>query len=505
MIPADLVARKVQELERTEGSDARQVREILWFIQWASWQEGGLVALARDIAAKTGDHFGTPRMLARREASCYTVAECIAIWREIPCGFRPDEIDSRHWRLLCQDEEYIDLDGDGACLRAGDLDPDGLIRDLSPVVCARICAEAFEVEMPRRLEELCTVPGQDFSGWSGTEGCRIHTNRDWMLDSLRNTLCQYMEMRARDIAQRVALTEVTKQVWDGMDYAIETRSLVHIDGDPRIGKTESVETRCLMYPGRFRLVKTPCSNSDADFFKAIAIALGIDPLSSKFRDRVEGVCDCGGPALTFDESHFLYPARYSEATPPMRLNWIRTRIVDTGQPCLLISSPQSWRQVQSRFLSKTRYTMEQFTGRIGLTVKLPSELSMADLIAVGRIHFRDLGEDYLELLAAKAMQSEGYLMAVQNIAKRAGWLAQRAGKRTVTLELFDQAVREIFPAVKTVPEPLVPVGVKRPHRKRAATRPQPPRSRIAGTLRRPALARAEAPAPAPNGLVPMAV
>ncbi len=212
----------------------------------------------------------------------------------------------------------------------------------------------------------------------------------------------------------------------------------------------------------------------------------------------------GGPALIFDEGHQLFPAKYCSTTSPMRLNWIRTRLVDNGQPCLLASTPQSWRHVQSRFLSKTRFAMEQFNGRIGLTVRLPSELSMVDLVAVARVHFPDLAEEYLELLAAKAMQSEQYLMAVQNIAKRVGWLVTRAGKGASTLELFDQAVREILPAVEQVSEPLVPVAVKRPQRKRAAARLQPPRSRIASSLRRLSPARVETPARAPGDLVPMA-
>ncbi len=286
-IPADLVARKARDVESIEGHADPQLREIFWFIQWASWQHGGLEALARDIVATMGEHIGTPRMRATQVPKVYTVEDCVQICREIPDRFLPKEVFSRHWRILCPETEFIDHTGFGP--RPFDWDPAGLIRDFNRDLCWRTCADSFIQEMPRRLEELCTVPGQSFRDSHGKL-----SERDWMVDSLRDTLTQYMERRARDIAQRVAFTEITKQVWEALDYALETRSLVHIDGDPRIGKTESIETRSLMYPGRFRMVKTPCSNSDGDFFKAIAIALGIDPRSTKLKDQVEDVCDWGG-------------------------------------------------------------------------------------------------------------------------------------------------------------------------------------------------------------------
>ncbi len=44
--------------------------------------------------------------------------------------------------------------------------------------------------------------------------------------------------------------------------------------------------------------------------------------------------------LIFDEAHFAFPQRYSATTTPFRLNYIRSQILEAGNPVALINTPQ---------------------------------------------------------------------------------------------------------------------------------------------------------------------
>jgi hypothetical protein len=99
--------------------------------------------------------------------------------------------------------------------------------------------------------------------------------------------------------------------------------------------------------------------------------------------------------LVFDEAAFLVPQRYAKNTPPMRLNWIRTEIVDKKLPVALVSTPQNYHHGIKKFVAATGDNITQFLGRNLYTVILPKELDKDDLIAVARKHFGQLDQDYL--------------------------------------------------------------------------------------------------------------
>jgi hypothetical protein len=141
----------------------------------------------------------------------------------------------------------------------------------------------------------------------------------------------------------------------------------------------------------------------------------------------------------------------------MRLNWIRTRIADHGCPLVLVTTPQDFKHCVDKFTRATGHNINQFLGRTLLTKRLPSELDPADLIAVAKIHFPELDADYLELIAAKAMQSESYLMAVEGIARRARFIARREGRAALALADVEKAIEEILPS-SVVAAPAAPVA-----------------------------------------------
>jgi len=254
---------------------------------------------------------------------------------------------------------------------------------------------------------------------------------------------------------RLAMTEVAKLIFDRLDYALSEKVMVRIEGGSRFGKTEALSAWADMRPGLARLVRVPCDNSMASFFKRIGEALGIecsygsDP--SRLKERVEYVIQHSGLFLLLDEAHFLAPMNFTETTAPHRLNWVRTEVVDRHLPLAISVTPQAFKGAIDRFVKKTRYDMTQFFGREFLPCLLPEVLSEADLISVARLHFPNLGDNALGYIASEARLSQNYLQAVEAISRRTRFLAGKRGG-AVRLKDVETAVSEVLSREPTLPE-----------------------------------------------------
>jgi hypothetical protein len=307
-----------------------------------------------------------------------------------------------------------------------------------------------------------------------------------------------MDRHAAQAIDSIVMTQVARKIFDRLQYALEEKEMLRIEGDTRVGKTEAVHAYCHARPGLARLVLTPCSNGDYDFFQAVAESAGLEvTLDTPLRElkhNVEFIIRHGGLMWILDEAHFLVPARIYRNTPPMRLNWIRTRIADHGCPLVLVTTPQDFKHGTDKLTKVTGYNLNQFTGRTLLVVRLPSELSTADLIAIARKHFPKLNEDYLELIAAKAMQSESYLKAVEAIGKLSRFIARQAGRDEPTLADVDAAIAEYAPTIPIRPAPSAAVasGVRQP----LAVKRGRPVAPVAAATALPAPVRQTSPAPA---------
>jgi hypothetical protein len=258
-----------------------------------------------------------------------------------------------------------------------------------------------------------------------------------------------MDRRAKEVSKRLAMTVVAKKVFDALDYALQERTMVRIEGDSRFGKSESVKAWAAMRPGLARVVTVPSSNSVAGLLRRVAEALGIPftygTQAQVLRERIEYVLRQSSMFLILDESAFLIPQNYTATTAPGRLNWVRTEIADRGLPLALVHTAQTFLPATDKFVKKTRFAMEQFFGRIYRTVQLPGTLDLADLIAVARIHFPEFGDEDLEEIADQAEVSENYLQTVEAIAKLTRYIARREGHRRITGSDIQAAIDEIMP------------------------------------------------------------
>ncbi len=313
------------------------------------------------------------------------------------------------------------------------------------------CLETAEYRLPQLLHDICNE--------KAVVPARVHYCYD-----LFGVLFDYMDIHRVRAGERLAETEVTLKVFDALDYAWAERKFVRIDGNTRFGKTESAKTWCAMHPGKVRMIKVPSSNSERDLVRAFAEALGFTAFSAKVIDDVHYVLRYGRIGFVLDECHFLLAAKYGRHTTPARLNWFRTRVVDQGLPCAIVTTPQTFNPQMRRYVRATGYDMQQFEGRVSLLVALPETLKKEDMFAVARLHFPRFGEAKLQLIIGAALKSESYLKAVEDIACRARWLGRKRGSESVNLQDVEAAIRDVVPEAADAPQPaaVAPAPAKRP-------------------------------------------
>ena len=453
VIPPEKVARKLVEVRNVW--DAEKVKqfeaeprlvELMWSIQWYSMQPGGVQKLTDGLLATYSERFVTEIMqkTGAPRGGRYSRAECLEVWWE----FR--DCDAFRW----PPEEHPGLEnfgqwyafvtrgigGKADALLGKGLTPDAIREGLEHFnwpFFKEYCEESARLCLTKYLRDLCIDYSIEFRG-------------PWYCPSLIETLFDYMDRHAKEAKQRIAMTEVSRKVYDAFDYAWSARKFVRLDGESRFGKTVSVAAYCEAHPGRFRMVTVPSSNAETDLIRAVGLAFGSEsPLGGSgqgLRVKVEYILRHGGIGLAFDEGHYLWPSRYNASTSPGRINWVRAEVVDQGLPCVLVTTPQSYNGQRDRFLKLTGYNMDQFEGRINRRVPLPTTLGTEDCLSVARNHCPEFSDSALKLVVGAALLSASYLKAVEDISALASWLANRRGESTVTLSDVKAAIIEVVPS-----------------------------------------------------------
>ena len=270
-----------------------------------------------------------------------------------------------------------------------------------------------------------------------------------------------MDAHAVVVEREVATTSVKEKVFRRLGFALSEKFPVLILGDARLGKTASVSTWCKMRPGVARLVTVPESNDEADFIEAIALALGIphspDRNRRDLKRAVLFTLAHTGLFLVFDEFHYAIPVRVTRKAVPHRLNWIRANVVDKGLGCAFLATRQTYNATMDKFVSETKYVMDQWIGRVAAPLVLDEILHEKDLLNIARAKYPDVDGDILELIVgwcmsceeAEARKAKGQHTAAGAaqrqlfpVVANARYLAQQAGTE-ITLEIAMEAWREM--------------------------------------------------------------
>lgn len=479
LIRPEILAAKLQRIRNLEMPDIDaqlkdfpRLLEALWFIEAMGRRPGGLPALVQEMIKQFPQRFGCVSMRGskwRAGAPPCAVEQCLPVWQyHAGCGNQWFPQEYQDWLVAFISDTTTAEQLRGLRGKEQQEFQAGWRRYNFDYFTQHYQRQARD-RMPALLKDWCEEPSQAFKGAS------------WCPD-LRELLFEFMDYYEGEASRSLAQTEVTRIVFDQLDFAHSQKVPVPIVGDTRFGKTKSVSTWCEMRPGRARLVTVPDTGREREFFAAHADAFGIQyqdsTTAAALKRTVEFVSRQSGLFLIYDEAHFLIPTNYTKTTPPRRLNWVRCQIVDRELGCAFFATPQDYSQTLAQYVKATGHNMEQWLGRLAPTVALPAELSREDLKAVARIHFPDLSEELRALIAARAMQSEGYLKNMEFAAKRARYLAQKKN-REVTLEDVDQAIEQMLPTSTRAKAP--PSGENSGQRSAAA--PQSGRTAPAAPLR----------------------
>lgn len=442
-------------------NDRPKLIELLWFLQFKSIQPGGLVKFCEEMVEAMPERFGTGTLRANANGRPLSVQAKVEIFCEMRHN-RPalDPLENGGSNLM--DLLYNEVKEGKPLTRTVQQDWDeisSLTKGWTREMLWTRCTECAIESLPELFTALCIEKDRSFRAATEHEwtiGELKAYSGTWFMDDPIEAVFQMMELQAKQSIGRIAMTKVAGMIFDVLDYALSEKVMVRIEGDSRFGKTEALSAWVNMHPGRARLVRVPCDNSMTSLFKRIGEALGIDcsygSNPSRLKDRIEYIIQHSGLFLVLDEAHFLAPLNFNNTTPPHRLNWVRTEIVDRGLPLAVAMTPQAFNGAIDRFVQKTKYDMTQFWGRDFLPCVLPKFLSEEDLVAVARIHFPEMLDSSLGHIATLARVSENYLQAVEAIARRSRFLASKRGEN-VTIEDVDTATSEVLYRLKPVAAP----------------------------------------------------
>jgi hypothetical protein len=452
-IRPELVAAKLARAANLERPElAEQIKsnprlvEMVWFIQWRSFQPGGLDAFSADLMAAFRERFISRDMQKAGVArgGRYNLKQWLAICKE-----SWDERWENEWRSggsatgLESFKAWLGFDVDPdltpeAIQRGSGCDREkilGYFERFNWKFFKSECEESARLHLPDFLRDLCVEESTKFRG---THYC----------PELLQTLFDFMDRHAMEVERGFARTEVAEKVFEALDYAWAEKKTVRLDLDTGFGKTEGVKCYAAKYPGRFRLVTVPSTNGEPDLIRAIAEPCGLvvsfGAPGRELRYKVEFVMRNGGPGIILDESHYLLPVKYGPNSVPGRLNWVRAEIIDRKVPCALVTTPQTFNGQRSRFVKMTGFNFAQWDRRIQQR-DMPKVLGKHDLAAVAKSHFPELGEKQLEVIIAAALYSESYFKAVEDISSVARWKARRRGSDSVTAADIRAAICDVVP------------------------------------------------------------
>jgi hypothetical protein len=96
--------------------------------------------------------------------------------------------------------------------------------------------------------------------------------------------------------------------------------------------------------------------------------------------------------------------------------------------------------MQKRSCDKTGWDSPELKNRIAHIEALPESLTIEELTAVARVVLPDATVEDCEVIASGAVASGKYLVNVENIAKRAKYLAEKSGRIELDASDIEQAI-----------------------------------------------------------------
>jgi hypothetical protein len=426
----------------------RQLRDLLWFIQWRSLGPRGLRCLAEEIIAKFPERHGTPTMRRLRLKSGKELSrrETLQLREEFPNGeyefaLRSDRKDEGPKN---ENPSWIIVPGDDA--------PEFYLADN---FLSRITSSAEDLH--EHLMRLCVDPSIKLDRDRSDRGSWEKDGGVWYFDDLLAALKQLRSDCSGKTDPILADTEASRQINNALDFCFRRRRMILIEGKAGIGKTATLKAWCNRQQGLVRYVEVPSSNDDRSFFSAIAEAIGVARGASyngqQIKLRVEEALRSSGLALVLDEAQFAWPQYMRPQGIPSRIQWIKTAF-DAGTPISLVALPKfsEWQQLYAK---RTLWDDDQLERRLNRKVLLPDAHSEEDLLKIARARHPNGAKASWTLLVGYALLStKKQASAITEALESAVDIAEQQGRDSITYEDIDAAVKLDFKPLSAPVQPL---------------------------------------------------
>ncbi len=319
--------------------------------------------------------------------------------------------------------------------------------------------------MEQFLTELCTnpklqfsLPGVDDVSNEFEAEMAIEENPELSPDGFQRAeliyfrdiigaLVEYRSRMENKIRGDFHLTAIGKQIWQTLDFALATRSMVLLDGLEGRGKTEAVKAWCELHSGQARFVSLKGVTNKTTVFREIALALGVTyaygRTGPEMQARIEDVLRRSKIMLLIDEAHFLFNQSRLMTARPELIDWLDTAICNRGVPVALVTTPQ-FIQCMTRAKNQVEWNFNQFRRRVKRWIKLPDKNTETDIAAVARTLFRNTGEQVIKKVVGYAFLSKRDLSAVGDIAAEVRYMLGSDDLSRATVAHVDRAISEFL-------------------------------------------------------------
>jgi hypothetical protein len=200
-------------------------------------------------------------------------------------------------------------------------------------------------------------------------------------------LIEYSRRHQKNVKERFVLTAIGRQIWQTLDFALSTGTMVLLDGLEGRGKTEAIKAWCQLHLGEARFVSlrgiTNKTTAFREISKALGIARGDGYKAGELQGRIEDVLQRSKLMLVVDEAHFIFNQGNRVYTRPELVDWIDTSIANRKIPIALVTTPQ-FMICMTRAASQVDWNYRQFRRRVRRYVKLPAKNTPRDIEAVIR-------------------------------------------------------------------------------------------------------------------------
>ena len=442
-IPPDKVAFKIAAMQnfltprfREQAVKYPRIREVLWSLQWHSRQPGGIGKFVETFLEQFPDRIGTDAMRAiektdkpytpkERESAMSSIPQSVHKWDSDREWLPVSDPASEFWSSI----ESFRYESGGSRLQVNQ----ARVNSLNHPQFREVCHKAAQEDLARHLARFCTP---EFSGDDDSDDLQcedIPLENVWDFHDIMGALIEMLDIHAARILDDLAMTEVA-------------RKSSRCDGICPLGTRPGDDRRQLTIrqnPMRQNLLcgvawqSPPLQHSllqwrERPLRSFIAEAFGIS-FSFETRTReLRAKNRIYHPAWRIDACWGRSPLRLAIQLLPQH-NAQTVKLASHSNHGSRIarwcSSPlhRTLPIAPPNLLNIPASTPPNLPDALCAQSDCRIQLETADLIAVARKHFPEFSENYLRLIAAKAMQSESYLATVQQIAKLARYIAKRDG------------------------------------------------------------------------------